>query len=325
MFSYRSILKQALSISWKNKHLWFFGLFASLAVAGGSMEYQFLTQSFGQGLVDSSYQSLNNITAIGELVNQLWLGTLDLFSQNFLIILNAFTILLLILTLVAVFVWLAISCQAGLVYNIKSILSPKKKAQSLSLREGITVGSQHFWSVLWLNILIRILVSFSFFIASLPLLFMVLSNDSIYVVLYTVLFVIFVPIAVSLSLIIKYAISYRVLENESTYSSLAKGLKLFKKNWLISLEIALVLFIVSFFSTFLILLALAIVFLPLLWFSLVFSIGWLTFVSLFLALFIMIIFGSFLTTFQITTWTDLYLHLKDNKGLAKLERIFHKK
>ena len=325
MFSYRSILKQALSISWKNKHLWFFGLFASLAVAGGSMEYQFLTQSFGQGLINGSYQSLNGILATGELISQLWSGILNLFTQNFLIILNALTITLLALTIIAVFIWLAISSQAALVDNIKKILNPKKKAVVSTLREGLTIGHKHFWSVLWLNILIKVLVSFCFFIASLPLLFMVISSSYLFVVLYTILFVIFVPIAVSLSLIIKYAISYRVLENESTYNSLTKGVTLFKKNWLISIEVALILFMVSFFSTFIVLVVIAIVFFPILWVSLIFSIGWLSFLLVLICLFLIIVFGSFLTTFQIAAWTDLYLHLKADAGLAKLERIFQKK
>ena len=222
MFSYRSILKQALSIAWKNKHLWFFGLFASLAVAGGSMEYQFLGQSFNQGIVDGSYQGLNSILNTGELFKQLGNGAVNLFNQDFVVVLNAFTLFLLFLTIVAVFIWLAISSQAALVDNIKKIISPKKKVTISSLREGLTIGSKHFWSVLWLNILIKALVSFCFFMASIPLLFMVISSNSIFIVLYTILFVIFVPIAVSLSLIIKYAISYRVLENESTYNSLHK-------------------------------------------------------------------------------------------------------
>jgi hypothetical protein len=45
MFSYRAILKQALSLSWKNKYLWLFGLFASLTIAGGSMEYNSLPKA----------------------------------------------------------------------------------------------------------------------------------------------------------------------------------------------------------------------------------------------------------------------------------------
>ncbi|MEI6529524.1 MAG: hypothetical protein WCN88_03955 [Candidatus Falkowbacteria bacterium] len=325
MFSYRSILKQALSIAWKNKYLWFFGLFASLAVAGGSMEYQFVTQSLTSGIVDGTYQSLSGLLALSYLVQQVWLGFVDLFSQNIIIIINTVTILLLTLTLIAVFIWLAISSQAALVDNVKKILTPKKKLSVASIREGLTTGSRHFWSVLGLNILIKILTGFAFFIVSLPLLFLVISDDSTFVVAYTILFVIFVPIAVSLSLIVKYAISCRVLENKTVLESLKFAVKLFKKNWLISLEIALILFLVSFLASLGILLAISIIFFPLLWMGIVFSINWLIFIMLFLCLVAAATFGSLYTTFQIATWTDLYLRLKDNKGTAKLERLFQKK
>jgi len=325
MFSYRSILKQALAIAWKHKYLWFFGLFASLAVAGGSMEYKFITQSLTQGLVDGTYQSLNGLLATSYLCQQVWLGIIDLFSQNILIILNTLTILLLAVTLISVFVWLAISSQAALVDGVKKIITTKKKFSLLSIREGLTNGGNHFWSVLGLNILIKILTSFAFFIVSLPLLFLVISDDSSFVVAYTILFVIFVPIAVSLSLIVKYAISCRVIENKSVMESLRVGLNLFKKNWLVSLEIAIVLFIISFLSSLAILLAISILFFPLLWLGIAYSINWLIFLMLFLALLAAALFGSMFTTFQIATWTDLYIRLKDNKGKAKLERIFQKK
>jgi hypothetical protein len=325
MFSYRSILKQAWAIAWKHKYLWFFGVFASLAVAGGSMEYKFLSQSLGQGIVDNSYQNLNGLLAMSEFCQVIWLGLVDLFSQNIIIIINAFTILLLTLTLIFVFVWLAISSQAALVDSVKKLITPKKKLSILSVREGLTVGSRHFWSVLGLNILIKILISFAFFLVSLPLLFMVISDSYAFIVAYTILFVIFVPLAVSLSLIVKYAISCRVLENKSVMDSLEIAWKLFNKNWLISLEVALILFIISFVSSFAVLIVISILFFPLLWLSVVFSISWLTFLMLILILVVAIIFGSLLTTFQIATWTDLYIQLKDKKGLAKLERIFQKK
>ncbi len=325
MFSYRTILKQAWLIAWKHKYLWFFGLFASLAVAGGSMEYQFLTQGLGRGFIDGSYQNLNGLLAMGELCQGVWLGIIDLFNQNIIIVLNTLTIILLTVTLIAVFIWLAISSQAALVDNIKKIIIPKKKTNGLSIREGLTIGSRHFWSVLALNLLIKLLMAFAFFLISLPLLFMVLSDSYAFVITYTVLFVIFVPIAVSLSLMVKYAISCRVLENKSIISALEYGGKLFRKNWLISLEIALILFIISFFASFLILIILSILFLPLLWLSVIFSIGWLTVLMLFLCLIVAVLFGSLLTTFQIACWTDLYLQLKDEKGKAKLERIFQKK
>lgn len=325
MFSYRSILKQAWAIVWKHKYLWFFGLFASLAVAGGSMEYQFLSDSLNQGLIGSSYQNLSSILVLGNFCHQISLGIINLFSQNIVFILNAFTILLLFLLLVSLIVWLAISCQAALVDNAKQILTTKKKNPVFNFRDGLTHGSSHFWSVFGLNILIKALICSAYFIASLPLLFLVSSDNYIFVIVYTILFTIFVPAAVSLSLIIKYAISYCVLEDYSLVKSIKNGWKLFKKNWLISLEVALLLFFISFLASFVALAILFVLFFPIFWLSISFSIVWLSIVILILGLIFIIAFGSMMTSFQITAWTNLYLQLKENRGIAKLERIFRKK
>jgi hypothetical protein len=326
MFSYRSILKQALSLSWKNKYLWFFGLFASLTIAGGSIEYQFINQSFGQGILNSSYQGLDELLGIAGIFQFIYLGIVELFSQNLIVIINALSIILLAATLIAVIAWLAISSQAAIVDTVKRIVIPsKKKSTELSIRHGLSEGQKHFWPVLGLNIFMRILISAAFFISSLPLLFMMISNAYALVVVYTILFTIFVPVAVSLSLIVKYAISYNVLEGESLVNSLEKGFTLFKKNWLISLEVALLLFLISLFASFFLLLAMAIVVLPIFVTGLFLSATWLAYLAIFIALLIIIIFGSFLTTFQITSWTNLYLHIKAGKGAAKLERVFRKK
>jgi len=325
MFSYRTILKQAFNLSWKNKHLWFFGLFASLTIAGGSLEYQFITQNFGQGVTNSSYQGLDNLLWLASLGKAICLGIIDLFSQNIIIILNSLSIILLAATLLSVFIWLAISSQAAIVNTSKQIITSKKKVYSPDLRASLAEGSQYFWTVLSLNVLIRILISVAFFISSLPLLFMIINESYSFVVIYTILFVIFVIIAVSLSLIVKYAISFNVLENTSLVTSLEKGYALFKKNWLISLEVAILLFLISILSSFVLLLIIAITIFPLLITGLVIAANWLTFLMIFIGIMIVILFGSFLTTFQITSWTNLYLHLKANKGQSKLERIFQKK
>lgn len=326
MFSYRTILKQALSLSWKNKYLWLFGLFASLTVAGGSIEYQFITQSFGQGVLNSSYQGASELLGTANFFQSIYLGLVGLFSQDIITIINSLSIILLALALIIAFTWLAISSQAAIVATIKKIMLPgKKKIVDLGFRDGLSEGDKHFWTVLSLNILIRILISASFFVISLPLLFMMLSNDYALVIIYTILFVIFVPTAISISLALKYAISYTVLEGESLVKSLEKGVSLFKKNWLISLEVALILFFISLLSSFLLLLIMTITILPIFIAGLFLSINWLSYLAIFIAIMVMVFFGSFLTTFQISSWTNLFLHLREGKGSAKLERIFKRK
>jgi len=322
MFSYRSLLKPALAIAWKHKYLWFLGLFASLAATSGSWEYQILVKNLNQGLVDGSYFQLNNIFALGELVKGFCQGFANLFSYDLVTILNALTLLLITIIILIIFIWLAIVCQAALVNNAKKILALKKPLTTPSLRFSLTESHRHFWSVLGLNFLIKILISAAFFVVSLPLLLMVISDANILMVFYVILFVIFIPVATSLSLMLKYSIAYNVLDKASFIGSIEKGWRLFKKNWLVSLEMAIILFVINFVISGVLLLLMSLFLLPLLLLGLMFNIISLIVVIMLIMLILIILVGSFLTTFQITTWTNLFLRLKEKGGLAKLERIF---
>jgi len=324
MFSHRALLKQSWGLVWKHKYLWFLGLFASLTAAGGSWEYQLITQNINQGLVDGTYYRLGGILAIAEVARNFFIGLGDLFHYDFWTILNALSLLLAVALLLAVFIWLAIVCQAALVGDVKKINDTKKKEPALSVRDSLTAGSRHFWSILSLNLLIKLTVSFVFFIISLPLLFMAISSTSGLAAVYTILFVIFVPVAMGLSLMLKYAIAYRVLDNKSFVASLERAGKLFGRNWLVSLEMAVILFIINFLASGAIFIILALFLLPLLLLGLIFKMTWLVLFVMLLAIAIIIVLGSILTSFQVATWTNLFLRLKEKGGLAKLERIFHR-
>lgn len=325
MFSYRNLLRQAWNLSWRYKHLWIFGLFASLTAAGGSMEYQVLTQNLNQSLINGTYVHINGLMTMGQALSSVCLGLAGLFRQDILVVLNVISLLLISLTLAAAIIWLAIASQAGLIDRIKKLLDSKKKLPDLSLREGLAAGNRHFWPVLGMNILIKILVNFAFFLISLPLLFMVLSQAPVLIGAYTVLFVIFVPVAVSLSLLVKYAIAYQVLDGERFVPALEKGWGLFRRHWLVSLEMAIILFIISFLAGLAMLVVVSIFIFPLFWMGAAFQMTWLTVLSLLLALIIIVVIGSWLVTFQISTWTSLFLTLKEKGGLAKLERLFSRR
>ncbi|MFA6994858.1 MAG: hypothetical protein WC249_00400 [Patescibacteria group bacterium] len=324
MFSYRSLLKQAWIITWRNKYLWFLGLFAALVTGGGAWEYQMLSQSLNQGLINSSYYQLSSVLAISDLAKNFLLGIVNLFQYDFLTIINIFSALLITVAILCFFIWLAVVSQAGLIYDVKKILNNKKKEQKLSLRDSLTAGHDHFWSVLSLNLTIKVITAFIFFIISLPLLFLAIKDLSILAVIYTILFVIFVPISMGSSLMINYVIAYRVLNNYSFIVSLEKGAVLFKNNWLISLEMGVILFIINFLASGLILIILSLLLLPLLLLGLILNLTWLTTLIIFFALIIIVIFGSALTSFQIATWTSLFLRLNDKGGIAKLERLFNR-
>lgn len=322
MFSYRTILKQAWLATWKHKFLWFMGLFATLVAGGGAWEYQVITQNLGQNPVEGSYMSLGGIVIIGDLLKNFFLGLINLFRQDIFTILNSLSILLITATLLIFFIWLAVTSQAGLVATLKKIFTSKKKSEDYTIRGSLTEGHRHFWRVLGLNILIKVLIYFIVFIIGLPLLFIAISDSSILFSVYIAIFIIFIPAAMGLSLLIKYAIAYQVIENKSFVASIEKGTKLFHDNWLVSLEMAVILFLLNFLFSGAALIILAIVLLPLFFMGVMFNLFWLIIFTLFLAITVVIFFGSILTTFQTASWTNLFLHLKDEAGMAKLERLF---
>ncbi|MFA6416692.1 MAG: hypothetical protein WCW61_00705 [Patescibacteria group bacterium] len=325
MFSYRSILKQSWNIAWKNKYLWLFGLFASIAAASGSFEYQVLANGLQSSALENSYSHINGLVLVLSAFGSFCAGFWNLFSYDIFTIINTLTVLIITLTLIVTFVWLSISSQAALVVSAKKLIVAKKKTPILNIRENLAKGHLHFWPVLGLNILIKVLVGLALFIMSVPLLFLAVNGSAYLAGVYVLSFIIFTPIAVSLSLIIKYAIAYNVLNDESFCASLKKSIKLFGNNWLMSVEMGIILFIISFLAGFLLLVIISIFIFPYLVFAANYGLAWLLVFLMFIVLALILFTGAILTTFQVSAWTDLFLELEEGRGEAKLERMFKKK
>lgn len=322
MFSYRFFLKQAWNITKRYRHLWFFGIFASLTAIGG--EYQIIAQGMNHN-PGGSFVSTGFFIFYSLFDPNFYQGIGELATSNPSLLWSILSVTLLVLALVVVMAYLAITSQAALVEQSARIMLSKKKKEDLSISEGLVSGRKHFWRVLALNITNNVVITLSFFIISLPLVFLLITDTSALALAYTLLFVIFVPISLSIALIIKYAIAARVLENRSFVSSLAKGWTLFQKNWLVSLEMALLLFLINFAVGVLTIAAIFLFFLPLLILSLQIYAPMLTALSFILTISTMIVAASILNSFQISVWTGLYLHLQEKKGRSKLERIFQRK
>lgn len=322
MFSYRLFLKQAWNITKKYRYLWFFGIFASLLSIGG--EYQLITQS-ATTRPGGSFLSNGNIIWQIILSPDFYQGFVNLATENSAALLAVICIFLLSVGLAVIMLYLAILSQSAIVSQSAQILLNKKKKTNLNISDGLAEAKPHFWRVLGLNLFSYIVVVLSLFLISLPLVFLIITDTLAISIAYTLLFIVFAPIALSIALLIKYAIAARVLENTSFVSSIQKGLKIFKNNWLVSLEMALILFIINFAVGIVTLFFIALLFMPMLFIAIQFYAPILAAISLVLSIGTMLVVASWLNTFQISTWTGLYLHLQDKKGRSKLERLFAKK
>lgn len=322
MFSYRFFIKQAWNITKKYKHLWFFGIFASLLSICG--EYQLISQSATAG-PGGNFLSDGNVILQILLSAEFYQGFANLATENSSALLAVISILLLSLALAAIMAYLAILSQSAIISHSAKILLSRKKKENLNINDGLISARKHFWRVLALNFLNAFVITLSLYLISIPLVFLILTDTLALGISYTLLFIIFVPIALSIALLIKYAIAARVLENRSLVSSIQKGFKMFKDNWLVSLEMALILFIINFIVSIITLFIIAILFMPMLFIGMQFYSPALTILSLLFSIGTMLVVASWLNTFQISAWTSLYLHLQDKKGKSKIERIFTKK
>ncbi|MBI4812596.1 hypothetical protein HY798_04155 [Candidatus Falkowbacteria bacterium] len=323
MSLYRKILAQAWKITWRYKYLWFFGLFAALLGNGG--EYEMLARGFNgetdgavlpawQQLADTGVFQARTINNIGSIMKD------DPFA---LIMLTA--IGLVILLLLCFLVWLAVVSQAALVNNASVYAGDKKS----DFKSGLASGIKNFWPVLGLNAASKLIIYLAFLSVGLPIAAAAARSANVSVnLLYIAAFIILVAVALAVSFIIKYAIAYTVIKGSNFMGAVRSGWQLFVKNWLISIEMAFILFFINFLvglALVLIILILAVPFLfaALMLYKLFYLTGFWAVAVLALILFLAIIIlgGAILATFQISSWTGLFMELVNKGGVAKIVRL----
>ncbi len=323
MFFYRQILGQAWKITWQKKYLWFFGIFASILSLGA--EYQILSSATSREKLLKWLLSFDQIWVQGVLGGGFFTGFYQLFKYNALTGLAVLLIFLGTMIIGFFLLWLAVSSQITLIADTDKVI--KGQEDNLNWRSSLKSSQPYFWTSLGLNIISKAVVSLLVLIVGLPIIF-IFGSQALSLGIYLILFIILIPTAISFSLLIKYALAYVTLKKEDFGSALRSGFSLFKKNWLISLEMAIILFVISFLATIAVFIACAVLAIPFIilatsFFQLFsFAAFWGVFIIgiIVLALFV-VLAGSLITVFQISAWTGLFLRLIGPGGMSKLERL----
>ncbi|MBU0636816.1 MAG: hypothetical protein ABH818_01110 [Patescibacteria group bacterium] len=322
MLSYRNVLKQSWQITWRNKYLWIFGIFAALLGNGG--EYEILSRSLS-GDDHAIWPSFYRVIQTGVFGKQTFNNVIQWMNEDILSFLMMSGVVLAILVISCFLIWLIMVSQIAIVNNAGNIIKRKKN----NFQDGVNSGTKNFWSILGLNVISKIIICLLLILISLPIIFFV-NKISIAMtgLLFSILFIIFVPIAISLSFIIKYAIAYVVVKNSSLINAFKQAWQLFMNNWIISLETALILFFINFVAGLaiaLVILAMAIPFLSLgiIVYLLTSEVGfWVIAVLAFISALLLIgVGGAMLAVFQISSWTGLFVELVKNGGTAKIIRV----
>jgi hypothetical protein len=253
---------------------------------------------------------------------ELWSNIGPYFAENPRGALISVTLLILALAIFIFLVILSISSQAALVDQAKKLYNNEKK--DLGNSKGIATGRAHFWPVLGINILVKVLIACIFFLITLPVI-LTAPTASLPIIIYTILFLIFIPVVIGLSLIAKYAIAYIVIKKNKFIEAINNAINLFSRNWVISLEMAFILMLINIVVGIMILIAMFAIAAPFVILSLIFAnftIFWLiTFLGFTVLILAVIWLGSMLTAFLVNSWTKLFLELLDRKGESKIKRL----
>ena len=318
---YRNILKQAWELTWRHKYLWVFGIFAALLGNGGEFEILFNNKA-GANPGQSLFPAWQRIVSTRLFSDQTLANIGNLFRHDTLNITLVLVAGLIVLAIGLFLVWLVIVSQAALVNNSAAIIKQKKH----TLRDGLDSGILNFLPVLVLNIIIKVAIYVLLVAISLPAIFFQGNfNANLF---YILALVIIVPAAIILSFIMKYAVAYAVISQSKVIPAIKQSYRLFKENWLISFEMALMLFFINLLVGLAIALVILVLAVPFLFLGLIFYYAfslagsWLiAILALASFLFIVVAVGAALAVFQIAAWTGLFLELNKKNGVSKLARV----
>lgn len=304
MHFYRDTLKRAWRLTSRNPFLWFFGLFAALSGNGDEYDTFFSNLGFVQR-VQINLDAYKTALVNGE-IGDFFRNFSRAFGEDAL----AISLVLLVALIVALLViWLITVSQAALIRNA----SQTRDNQPVGWLDGFHAGTRVFWRVLVLNLIAKVVVFVPLVALGLPLVFLYLRNEAMgwSIVLTLIGFLFLVPVSVVVSFITKYATAYIVIQGQPVKKSIRNSWQLFSKNWLITIELALLLFIINFIVAYVA-------------FSIMTTLG-LTATTTGLSVFtiVIIILGSILSVFQFSAWTFLFRELIEDRGVSKLVRVFH--
>lgn len=330
MTLYRSIIRQSFIIAWRHKYLWFFGLFATLMASNFEIE---LINRFTNRQANTIYD-WQRWADTGIFSPQAWMQLGEMAKTDTWSFISLMVVLLVVVAFIIALIWLSTVSLGALISNTNKALAENGKTLTVAERKhdtsvGFKEGRKRFWPVFGVTVIVRAIVYILAIVTIAPV--AISDNLSISMsLLYFVIFIVLLAIALLLAFITKFAIAFIVLKGQSMGQSIMSAWKLFKKNWLVSLEMTFILFALTMVVSIALIVSVMLVAIPVvaLYMLSVFVGSFVLFLvtlilGLLASLAIVIIGGSFLTVVQTTAWVSLFNQLVSNKAPeSKLERVF---
>lgn len=298
-FSYlRGLFRQAVIVMWKRKYLWLLAFFAGLSAYGG--EVNFLFQRINT--VTSLQGFLNGVrTAILDgQVESFFRSTKNLWANNFGSMVG---VIGLVLLLVAVITWLIIMSQAATV----RIIGRSQQNKPAGLADGLAIGSEKFWVLVQLNI-IGLLAGWSLWVilTAVPAAIFLITQNAGWSVAAYIGSIISIASSIVTIFLVQFATASIVLQNTKLIPAVVDAWRLFIRNIVPSLEMAIAIFTINVTLSFLVIAQL------LFFFTAYTLTGFLAIVAVIIFLYAM------LSAFSFSSWTIYYLKLVDGKTPSML-------
>ena len=243
------------------------------------------------------------------------------------------TLLLLMLTLIILLVVVVISSEGGLIKAADYYLKDRK----LSYLEAFRHGLDKFWEIFILHFIFRLIYLVIFAALLVPLAVSAYSfGPGLTLASQLAVFFILAPTLIVLDIVVRYSIMYVMLEKRPVLQAFDKGWKLFKQNWLISLETAILIFLVLavFIFALILILSLLAVIVVLLATQLPpasLALQLLLMIALVMTLALVALAMMIFTSFYLTIWVNIFRRLGREPHYSKIHRsvghlpILHKK
>lgn len=306
---YRQIIGEAWRVTWHQRTMWFFGLFAAFIATGGALEI------FSRNVKWILTPHVPFFWGKQQLV---WQGDFSVWPMLIMLV-------LLCLGLLVFVIFMSIRSFIALIAATEKYKADDK----IDLNKIWHAGDKKFWGVFGEVALFKIIIFLAGIFSTFPLWLIWTGNDwQGWPWLYPAIFVVGMVVAVISSFLMVLTAAYLVLKRYSFAKSLKMAWKLFTEHWLVSLEMAVVIFFVNVLFGLISIAGMVVIALP-------------TFLFIMLGLFIFlpvlskaalvlgVLFGvvlilwvaGFLGSFHAVAWTLLFKRMEEGTAVSKLHRL----
>lgn len=211
--NYLEIIKKSFQIVRKNRYLWWLGFF--MAFSGGSI-WMFNFSSSGENNPQDLEKVWNFISA----------------NLNWIIPLIIFLILLFIFLMI-----LGTFARAGIIKATEKI----EKKEIFGFKEAMIEGKKYFWKFFFLGAILSVVLFLILAVMAVPIILLFIAKSYVIGGILTfIAILIFIPLAVIFAFIKIYGQIYLILGKISLKASIENAYRLFLKNILKSLIMALI-------------------------------------------------------------------------------------